>query len=245
MSENPWNVPNALALFRLVGSAVLAGVALGGDPRPFAWLLLALLISDWLDGKLAIWWNQRTIFGARLDSMADAAMYAALLFGLIWLEWDFVRREKVWIAAALFSYALTTLIGLARYRRIPSYHTRLAKTSWLLVGIAAVVLFANGPAWTARLAMAVVTATNLEATLMTCILPEWRANVPSLLHAWRLRQHSTPAAHQGLHDEGEEAQQSQRQQDIPGQQRPDSVFNQPSQARQTGAQEDEHGVTRK
>jgi CDP-diacylglycerol--glycerol-3-phosphate 3-phosphatidyltransferase len=208
MTENRWNIPNALALFRLVGSFVLVGVAIAGTPLVFAYLLVALLASDWLDGKLAIWLRQRTVFGARLDSAADAAMYGALLFGMLWLEWEFLVREWKWVTAALGSYALTTLAGLMKYRRIPSYHTRAAKTSWLLVGIAAVAMFTVDAAWPARLALGVVTVTNLEATVMTAILPEWQADVPSLWHAWRLRR-NLPAAHHAQHDKREQAEQGQ------------------------------------
>jgi cardiolipin synthase len=203
MTENPWNIPNALALFRLLGSLALVGVGVSGHRTPFAWLLLALLISDWLDGKLAIWLDQRTIFGARLDSAADAAMYAALLFGLLWLEAEFVWHEWPWIAAALGSFAISAATGWVKYRRFPSYHTRMAKTSWLLVGIAAFTIFAGGPPWPARVAMAVVVAVNLEATAMTFILPRWSANVPSILHAWRRRDAAPAPSDQPINQERE------------------------------------------
>ena len=187
------NVPNALSAFRLVGSIVLVGLALGEVRPAFAWLLGALLVSDWVDGKLAIAWKQQTTFGARLDSVADASMYAALLFGLVWLHGDLVRKEWPWFAAAVVSYFVTSLAGLIKYRRLPSYHTRGAKTSWFLVSMAALSLFAEGPLWPLRLAAAAVVLTNIEATVMTCILDEWHADVPSVWHALQLRRDSSAA----------------------------------------------------
>jgi CDP-diacylglycerol--glycerol-3-phosphate 3-phosphatidyltransferase len=204
--ENLWNIPNALAAFRLVGSAVLIGLTLAGITRPFVPIMVLLLMSDWLDGKLAILWKQQTIFGARLDSVADAAMYAALLFGAFWLKWEFVKQEWIWIAAVLVSYAVTMGAGLLKYGRMPSYHTRAAKTSWLLVGIAMVVVFANGPVWPFRLAMFVAVLTNIEATIMTTMLPRWHTNVPSLWHARRLSgaesEGRSEASGQPVNDEG-------------------------------------------
>lgn len=216
MAENRWNLPNALAAYRLIGSFVLAGVALAEASAAFPWLLLSLLASDWIDGKLAIWWNQRTVFGARLDSLADATMYGSLLFGTIWLKGQFVGREWPWIAAALGTYAVTTGAGLIKYRRIPSYHTRAAKTSWLLVGVAAVNVFAEGPAWPFRLAMVVVCGTNLEATAMTVVLPIWHADVPSLWHAYRLRDVRSPMSDDGMDHKGERVQQNQGCDHVPG-----------------------------
>lgn len=215
-----WNIPNVLAAFRLAGSFVLVGLAIWGIRQPFVWLLMALLLSDWLDGKLAILLRQRTVFGARLDSLADTSMYAALLFGTLWLKLDFVRREWRWIAAAVASYLLTSVAGLVKYQRLPSYHTRAAKTSWLLVGISAIIVFADGPAWPFRLAMTFVVLTNLEATAMTRILSRFHTDVPSLFHAWRLHRVDrqlvrSQSLHNPMRGEGKEAEQDKPEHQLP------------------------------
>src|SRR5690606_29392185 len=122
--------------------------------------------TDWIDGKLAIHWNQRTPFGARLDSVADASMYAAVLVGTVWLKQDVVADQWPWIAAALISYGITISASLMKFGHLPSYHTRAAKTSWLLMTIAILALFAGLAelsVWSLRIAMVGVTLTNLEA----------------------------------------------------------------------------------
>lgn len=186
------NIPNLLSAFRLVGSVVLVGLALADARTPFTWLLGALLISDWVDGKLAIAWKQQTTFGARLDSVADASMYAAMCFGLFWLLWDLLQPEWPWLAAVIVSYVLTTGAGLLKYGRVPSYHTRMAKTSWLFVSLAALALFASGRVWPLRLAATLVVLTNGEAIAMTALLRHWHADVPSIFHALQLRRKETP-----------------------------------------------------
>jgi CDP-diacylglycerol--glycerol-3-phosphate 3-phosphatidyltransferase len=147
-----------------------------------------LLFTDWVDGKLAIWLRQRTTFGASLDSWADAALYAAILLGCLRLKWDLVLANRIWLVAAAASYALTSIAGWMKYRRHPSYHTRAAKISWLLVSLAVISAFAAPQLSTLplRLAMGAVVVTNLEAAAMTLILSEWHADVPSIWHAWRL-----------------------------------------------------------
>ena len=182
-----WNLPNALCVLRILGTPVLAWLAWRGAPTAFAWLFAALFVSDWLDGKLAILLDQRTTIGARLDSAADAAMYAALLFGLARLEWDAVRAEWPWIAAAVAGYGAAGLAGKAKFGHFPSYHTRAAKTCWLLVGIAVFALFGHGAVGPLRLAAGAVVLANVESLLITRVLPRWRADVPSLYHALRDR----------------------------------------------------------
>jgi cardiolipin synthase (CMP-forming) len=184
------NLPNLLAAIRLVGSIGAAGLAWGERPALFLVVVGILMLTDWLDGKLAILLDQQTTFGARLDSIADSAMYAAILFGCVWLKSELIRQEYLWLVTALSSYALTSVAGLVKFGRLPSYHTRAAKTCWLFAGLAVLALFAGDPSsawtvWPLRVASIGVTLTNLEATAITAVLPEWRANIPSYWHARR------------------------------------------------------------
>lgn len=181
------NVPNLLSAVRLAGSALLIILAYMNLREGFLALLIVLLLTDWLDGKLAILLDQQTTFGARLDSVADGAMYSALLFGLWWFIPGFIKEEAAWVFALVGSFGLTSVTSLVKFNVLPSYHTRMAKISWLLTSLGVIVLFADGPRWPARIAMGGVVLTNLEATAITAILPEWRTNVSSLYHALRYR----------------------------------------------------------
>lgn len=180
-------IPNLLCFIRLVGSFGLIALAVLEMPNWFVAVFVFLAMTDWVDGKLAILLNQRSIYGARLDSFADAAMYFALLVGALWLRWDVLAGEIAWIAAAVTSYLVSTGAGLWKFGRIPSYHTRAAKTSWLLVLIAAVCVLGGWAVWPFRVAMAAVTLTNAETTLMSFLLDEWKSDVTSLYHVLRDR----------------------------------------------------------
>ncbi len=180
-------IPNVLCLIRLVGAGVLIVLALNGQPYVFLGLYLFLVATDWVDGKLARWLDQRSVFGARLDSAADASLYTALLLGCLWLKWDVLQHEIGWILPAVASYALTSGVGLWRFGRWPSYHTRGAKSTWLLITIGVVCLVGGWALWPLRIAMLAVMLTNVEATLISFTLRQWRADVPSLYHAWRIR----------------------------------------------------------
>ncbi|MEX2468186.1 MAG: CDP-alcohol phosphatidyltransferase family protein [Pseudohongiellaceae bacterium] len=187
ISNRLLTIPNAICLIRLAGSILLVPVAVAGQSELFLWMFVFLAMTDWFDGKLAILLNQRTVIGARLDSWADAALYAALAFGLLWMYGATLSAELPWIAVALGSYGLSTMAGLIKYRRWPSYHTRAAKTSWFLTLVAVICLFMDWSLIPAYIAVVAVILTNLEALAITKISPVWRADVTSVFHAWKQR----------------------------------------------------------
>jgi cardiolipin synthase len=175
-------IPNVICGVRLVGAFVLVGLALTNNSRVFAGVFVALCFSDWIDGKLARWLNQRSEFGARIDSVADAVLFGAMFLGLAWLHWRTLQPEAPWWISAMTTYMVSMLAGLWKYRRMLSYHTRAAKISNWLTLIGAVSVLLEYSVWPFRIAMAAVTLTNLEALLLTWRLQEWRADVPSIFH---------------------------------------------------------------
>ncbi|MDA1051095.1 MAG: CDP-alcohol phosphatidyltransferase family protein [Planctomycetota bacterium] len=182
------NVPNALCAIRFVGSFVLIGLAIAQATNAFVVLLGFLLMTDWVDGKLAILLKQQTKFGAKLDTVADVSLYTALLFGLFWLKGTEIASQWPWMGLAIVSYALSVSIALIKFGGFPSYHTRAAKTCWFLASVAAIALFAGWSTWPIRLAAIAVTATNLEAVAITFVLNAPHVDLPSIYHAWKLRQ---------------------------------------------------------
>lgn len=175
-------IPNIICLVRLFGSAALFGFAFAQNARLFAGVFTVLSLSDWIDGKLARWLRQRSDFGARLDSFADAMLYTALGFGLILLQWETLQREFVWWIPAVLSYVVTTCFGLWKYGKVPSYHTYGAKISQWVILFGAISLLLDVSVIPFRLAMVSVSLTNLEATALTWYLKEWRADILTILH---------------------------------------------------------------
>lgn len=178
-------LPNALCFGRIIGSVVLLGIAFAGQQEWFVGLFLVLALTDWVDGKLAIWLDQRSIYGTRLDSAADACMYLALLIGGVKLKWPTLSQEWIWIALAVGSYLLSAVYGVWKFRAVPSYHTRLAKTCWLLVMVGAICLLLDWTVWPFRIALAAVLLSNLEALAITYASKRQRFNVKSLYHVLR------------------------------------------------------------
>lgn len=79
VSDRFWTLPNVISLARIALIPVLVMSILVWDDPPLAlWLLGALVVSDWLDGKIARLWNMRSTWGERLDPLADRLLVAAV-----------------------------------------------------------------------------------------------------------------------------------------------------------------------
>jgi len=106
-------VPNVLSLLRLAGVPVFLWLLL--VPRADGWALLLLVVAgvtDWLDGKLARWFDQASRFGELLDPAADRLYTFCTLVA-------FVVRGIVpwWFAAVLVGRDVLLLLCLPVLRR--------------------------------------------------------------------------------------------------------------------------------
>ena len=178
--------PNALSALRLVLAPVLLWLAWTGRETAFLITLAVSLLSDLSDGWLARRFDQSTSLGTLLDSWGDLATYLTVPLCAWWLWPELIRREAIWAAAIVAAYVFPIALGYLKYGRLTAYHTYGAKLSALLIGPSALLLFLGGPPWPFRVATCVLVLAELEEIAITTLLPEWRANVPSLLHARRL-----------------------------------------------------------
>ncbi|WP_442511468.1 CDP-alcohol phosphatidyltransferase family protein [Novipirellula sp. SH528] len=178
-------LPNALCVIRFIGSWVMVGFAIRGRSEWVVGLFLFLAATDWIDGKLAILLNQRSPIGPKIDTVADVTLYACLLISLVYLHSDLLVQESLWIGLALLSYAGSCGLSLMKFGRLPSYHTRAAKTCWFLMVIGVIALFLEWSTWPLRVAMIGVIFTNVEAMLITLTLTQPQSDISSLLQARR------------------------------------------------------------
>jgi cardiolipin synthase (CMP-forming) len=111
--DRVWTVPNALSVLRLAGVPLFLWLLLG--PEEDGWALLVFVVSgitDWLDGKIARWFNQMSRFGAMLDPLADRLYTLAAMIA-------FVVRDIVplWVVLLVIGRDLAVLVCLPLLRR--------------------------------------------------------------------------------------------------------------------------------
>jgi CDP-diacylglycerol--glycerol-3-phosphate 3-phosphatidyltransferase len=183
MSMSLCTIPNALSGFRLASVPVLLALAWGDYGKVFLVLLVCALLTDIADGYLARRLHQKSELGARL--IVDFALYISIPLSAWWLWPELIVREAPYVTVVLASLVLPILIGFAKFQRLTSYHTWGAKLSAVLMGCSTLLLFAGGPAYPFHFSVAVLVVTQIEEIAITLVLPIWRSNVPSLVHALR------------------------------------------------------------
>ncbi len=191
MTNRLWTIPNVLSAIRFVGCFGLIALALAEKSMAVLILFVILEMTDWFDGRLAIALHQRTEFGAKLDSTADATLAGSTLFAGLWLHWAMLQLEVPFMVAAIGTYVVSSIYGLWKFHQIPTYHTYGAKKSWGLITIGVVCIFGGWATWPFRVALIIVTLTNIEAILITRALTSPHVDVLSIFHALRLERSGT------------------------------------------------------
>jgi phosphatidylglycerophosphate synthase len=182
----PWMMAAGRAL---LGPVLVIGEKCRWSGLALASLIVTALLSDIFDGILARRWKCDTAAVRLFDSMADTAFYGCVLLAM-WtgMPTMWAAHEKG-IVALLAMEAINHGLGLAKFRKPPSYHSYLAKTFGLVLAAATVTVFATGRADTLlTMALTLGVASNVEGVAMSLLLPIWQRDVKTLAAAWRLRQ---------------------------------------------------------
>jgi CDP-diacylglycerol--glycerol-3-phosphate 3-phosphatidyltransferase len=159
-------------------------------PIWFAVILGYALISDLIDGSIARMMGDASPLGARLDSIADAAVYLTAPIAALALYPVLRQREWVTMLVVVAAYVVPILMGYLKYRRLTAYHTLAARASAILLGIAALLFVTLGQTWPLRVGAALLVISAIEELAITAVLPAWRADVWSLFHAIQARHES-------------------------------------------------------
>src|SRR5688572_17728094 len=92
-------VINGITMYRLVSAPILLALAWLGYHDLFKWLIAFSFFTDAIDGPLSRKYKVTSVFGARLDSIADDATVIVATIGLWFINPDFIRDH--WEALAL------------------------------------------------------------------------------------------------------------------------------------------------
>lgn len=178
-------VANLLSCLRLASIPILLALAALGLRSAFLWVLAAAWATDAIDGPLARALKQDSALGARLDSKADRGLMIVIALGVVWLWPEIAMREALWLALLGIALVLPRAHAYAKFQRLPSYHTWLAKTLAVYMALALLLLLNGYWPWLFRVGAVVVLLEAAEEMAITHTLRRWRADIPSWWHLRR------------------------------------------------------------
>ena len=143
-TNNIYNIPNFLSLYRLLSFPFVMYLAISGNEWLFVIFLIINLFTDSLDGIIARTFRLQTEFGARLDAFADVGMYISAITGVyVYKSADFaVHLLSLYIYIGTFVGSI--LVSLFKFKRFPSLHLYSSKIGGYFQGIFFFVLFVFG-----------------------------------------------------------------------------------------------------
>jgi CDP-diacylglycerol--glycerol-3-phosphate 3-phosphatidyltransferase len=154
----------------------------------FGLCLVLAFFSDVFDGILARRLGVATATLRRLDSIADTVFYVAATFAVWTLHPSALRERWLPLAGLVVLEAARYAFDLLKFGREASYHMWSSK----LWGVALFAGFFSLLALGADNALVdaavwVGLAADLEGLAISVVMRSWRSDVPSVVHAIRLR----------------------------------------------------------
>lgn len=180
--DNWLTIPNIFSLLRIFLVPILIILAYKEYPNLFLILAAIALATDAIDGFLARRLNQITTLGTTLDSIGDMMMYFTLpICG--WLLWpEMIMKDILYIIFVMIAFIVPMFAGFIKFGRLPSYHTRLAKTSTAFISIATLIWFMTEFSLLFKIAVIIQICVMIEYIAITLRLQVWRGNIPSYWH---------------------------------------------------------------
>ncbi len=183
-------LPLALTTIRVILAPLILVWAWNGRAGlPYVFCLITAFVTDYFDGVVARKLGVATAPVRRYDGAADIIFYGAA-FLAVWLVYpEVVRQHWLGLALVIGLEVVRVVTDLVKFHREASYHMWSAKV-WNITLFAALTgLMGFGiSGWLFKLPIVVGILTNLEALAASLLLPIWTHDVPTMFHAYKIRQ---------------------------------------------------------
>jgi phosphatidylglycerophosphate synthase len=164
-------------------------------PCGYPWFIIGFTIaflSDVFDGIIARRLDVVTEKLREYDGWVDTWFYCWIL-GSTWLaHQDVIVAFRVPLLIVVSTQLISWGIDWLKYRRLTSYHLYSSKAWGLTLFVAFIALFGfNYAGFAFWLTIIVGIISHIEEMAMTLTLPYWIHDVPSIVHALRIRQEAS------------------------------------------------------
>jgi CDP-diacylglycerol--glycerol-3-phosphate 3-phosphatidyltransferase len=185
-----------LTVLRLLLAPVLVWLVYAGAPGlVFAGVVLVAFVSDYFDGAIARRLGVASAELRHFDSRADLVFYATAAWAVWRLHPDVVRSVAVPGLIVIGLDVVRHVFDFAKFGRDVAYHAWSSKVWGLSLALALVLLMGFGVSQPfVGIAVILGLIAQIEGLLISVALPVWTHDVPTMIHALRIR--NTPAGRQ-------------------------------------------------
>ena len=172
------NIPNILSFLRIILSLYIFFIW----DKPYILLLIILVIgfTDILDGYIARIFNQKTIIGAWLDSIADFVFYISFIICVIIYDINKILELKYFIIIIFILKILSIIICHIKYKKIGFLHTIGNKITGIIIfiGICIFILFKDNIG--IRIGLYISILSSLEELIINIIGKKYKENIKGI-----------------------------------------------------------------
>ena len=183
------SVPMGLTVLRLLLAPVLVWLVYASAPGVvFAGVVLVAFVSDYFDGVIARRLGVASAELRHFDSRADLVFYATAAWAVWRLHPDVVRSVAIPALIVIGLDVVRHIFDFAKFGRDVAYHAWSSKVWGLSLALALVLLMGFGigrPFVGITVVLGLIA--QIEGLLISVALPVWTHDVPTLIHAVRIR----------------------------------------------------------
>jgi CDP-diacylglycerol--glycerol-3-phosphate 3-phosphatidyltransferase len=185
-----------LTVLRLLLAPVLVWLVYAGAPGVvFASVVLVAFVSDYFDGVIARRLGVASAELRHFDSRADLVFYATAAWAVWRLHPDVVRSVAIPALIVIGLDVVRHIFDFAKFGRDVAYHAWSSKAWGLSLALALVLLMGFGISWPfVGITVILGLIAQIEGLLISVALPVWTHDVPTLIHALRIRNASAERA---------------------------------------------------
>lgn len=178
-----------LTVLRLLLAPVLVWLVYASAPGVvFASVVLVAFLSDYFDGVIARRLGVASAELRHFDSRADLVFYATAAWAVWRLHPDVVRSVAIPSLVVVGLDVVRHIFDFAKFGKDVAYHAWSSKVWGLSLALALVVLMGfgiNQPFIGITIILGLIA--QIEGLLISVALPVWTHDVPTLIHALRIR----------------------------------------------------------
>jgi len=158
----------------------------------FASVVLVAFVSDYFDGVIARKLGVASAELRHFDSRADLVFYATAAWAVWRLHPDVVRSVAIPALVVVGLDVVRHVFDFAKFGRDVAYHAWSSKVWGLSLALALVLLMGFGVSQPfIGITVILGLIAQIEGLLISVALPVWTHDVPTLIHALRIR--NTPS----------------------------------------------------